>query len=310
MSRRVCSHVLIRVFPKPSSSAAAPSSRLCQRNLHLLLSPASSSFRLQRLVSNAGWTHPQFEVGAVQAFRLSTMASPVSERDGNPDSSAEEATTVSGDDKGDPVIESTDESTQNVKKEEAADSTGKEQEDLDKEALLSSLAEQEALLQDKDKQLAELKERALTSMAELENVRDRLKREAENTKKYAIQEFAKSLLDVADNLGRAIATVPEHIRNEALANETSEVAKYLKSLLEGVMMTEKELMKILKKFGVEKFDPVGLPFDPNLHLALFEVNDPTKEPGTVAVAVKAGYMLHDRILRPAEVGVVKSREDS
>lgn len=168
--------------------------------------------------------------------------------------------------------------------------------------------EYEALLATKEKQLAELKGRVLRNIAELENVKERLRRDAERTKKYDIQEFAKSLLDVADNLERAIKIVPEHVW-KALADDQSDVAKYLKSLLEGVMLTENQLLKIFKNFGIERFDPAGEPFDPNRHLALFEVDDPTKEPGTVAVVVKAGYMLHDRILQPAEVGVVKSRRN-
>lgn len=245
------------------------------------------------------------------------MASPeVTGKDGNSEACTDETMGDSGEEKVEPVIEKKGESSQNVGKDDAADvepSTSRKEDSqlkLDKELLLTLLAERNTLLEEKGKQLADLKERALRSMAELENVRERVKREAGNTKKYAIQDFAKSLLDVADNLGRAIATVPVQIRNEALANDESDTAKFLKSLLEGVMMTEKELMKIFKRFGIEKFEPVGQPFDPNSHLALFEVNVPNKEAGTVAMVVKAGYKLHDRVLRPADVGVVKSTSES
>lgn len=272
---------------------------------HALVAGVDTFPRMWLKSSSSGlWTslsHPQHEVFRTQTLKLSSVASPVSEKDINSDSTIEE-TCVSGDEKVEPVLEGKDEPLPEVDKEETAKA---EQED--KEALLNSIAQLEALLSEKSSQLVELKERALTSKAELESVRTRTQREADNTKKYAIQEFAKSLLDVADNLGRALMTIPPNVRKELLTDQ-SEIGKQLKSLVEGLIMTERELMKVLKKFGVEKFEPVGQQFDPNSHLALFEVPDPSKEPGTVALVAKVGYMLHDRVLRPAEVGVVKSME--
>eukprot|EP00250_Pteridium_aquilinum_P005635 c15701_g1_i1 orf=150-1073(+) len=300
---------LLKSLPKPRFSiASAPTSSPCvgsRRLAKLLELPSSSSSSVQhwhKLSSSGGWaslSHPQHEVCQTQALSFSSVASPVSEKDGNSDSSVEE-TCVSGDEKVEPVSEGKDKPVPEVK-EQAAES------EEDKEALLNSIAQLEALLSEKDSQLVELKERAITAKAELDNVRTRSQREADNTKKYAIQDFAKSLLDVADNLGRALMTIPANVRKELLTDQ-SETGKLLKSLVEGLIMTERELMKVLKKFGVEKFEPVGQQFDPNSHLALFEVADPSKEPGTVAIVAKVGYMLHDRVLRPAEVAVVKSLE--
>lgn len=118
-----------------------------------------------------------------------------------------------------------------------------------------------------------------------------------------LQNFAKSLLDVADNLGRASSVVKESFTKIDSSQDSAGAVPLLKTLLEGVEMTEKQLTEVFKKFGVEKYDPTNEQFDPNRHNAVFQVPDPTKPPDTVAVVLKAGYMLHDRILRPAEVGV-------
>ncbi|KAF0899336.1 hypothetical protein E2562_018230 [Oryza meyeriana var. granulata] len=149
----------------------------------------------------------------------------------------------------------------------------------------------------------DLSKEDLTNYAEMENVISRTKRESENAKKYAVQGFSKSLLDVADNLSRASSVVKESFSKIDTSNDSTEAVKLLKTLLEGVEMTEKQLGEVFKKFGVEKFDPLNEKFDPNKHSALFQIPDPSKPSGTVAAVVKVGYMLHDRVLRPAEVGV-------
>ncbi|KAJ7294235.1 hypothetical protein O6H91_Y271600 [Diphasiastrum complanatum] len=172
------------------------------------------------------------------------------------------------------------------------------------EQLMDAVEECSTLLEEKDKSLTELKDRLLRCYAEVENVMERARRDAENLQKFAIQDFAKSLLLVADDLRRAAAAVPENFHNsESL--DLSEAKKLLLSLLEGVKMTEKELLQVFQKYGVVKFEPSGQSFNPNFHLAVCEVQDPEKEPGTVAVVFKPGYMLHDRVIRPAEVAVVK-----
>lgn len=166
-------------------------------------------------------------------------------------------------------------------------------------------AEAEAPPTQKEKEIAELKDLLLRSYAEMENLRQRTWRENDATKKFAVQEFAKSLLDVADNLGRAVHAASPAPSSEANA---SKAERSFKSLLDGVVMTEKQLLQVLKKHGVERDDPLGKPFDPNLHSAMFEIADPSKESGTIAHVMKVGYTLHDRVIRPAEVGVVKNTE--
>lgn len=168
------------------------------------------------------------------------------------------------------------------------------------------LREKEALVREKDRMIAEVKTKVLNNLAEVENIRGRTRRDAESIKKYAIENFATSLLDVADNLGTVAATVPESAQNETLANDPSSNARLLKSLLEGVDMTQRQLVKIFNKFGLQKFDPVGQKYDPAQHMAISEVQDPTKDPETIASVVKLGYMLHDKVIRHAEVSVVKA----
>lgn len=139
-------------------------------------------------------------------------------------------------------------------------------------------------------------------MLKFKNLLERSKRESESTRKYSIQDFAKSLLDVADNLGRALEIVQ---KSESSADKEAN-AKLLKMLLEGVEMTDKQLIKVFEKHGLERFNPVGEAFDPKQHQAVYEVDDATQAQGTVAVVLKTGYKLHNRVIRPAVVGVVKS----
>ncbi|KAK4744460.1 hypothetical protein SAY87_010772 [Trapa incisa] len=140
----------------------------------------------------------------------------------------------------------------------------------------------------------------------MENVMGRTRREAESAKKYAIQ-GSQSLLDVVDNLGRASSVVKESFSKIDASKDTSGAAPLLKTLLDGVEMTEKQ--EAFKNFGVEKYDPTNEPFDTHRHYAVFQVPDGSKPPGTVATVLKPGYMLDDRVLRPAEVGVTKEVEN-
>ena len=136
-------------------------------------------------------------------------------------------------------------------------------------------------------------------MADAENVRQRTRKELEDKEAFAIQKFAKELLDTADILTMALDAVPEKERgNEATNTE-------LKNLYTGVNMTRSELLKTFKKFGVEPFDPKGEKFDPNLHTALFQAPIQGQEPGTIFQVTKIGYKIKDRILRSAQVGGVK-----
>ena len=147
------------------------------------------------------------------------------------------------------------------------------------------------------RELSEAKDRVLRTLAEMENLRRRTTREVSDARAYGISGFARDVLDIADNLQRALDAVPADARANADPG--------LKALIEGVELTEKSLHKALEKNGVKKFDPAGQKFDPNLHQAMYEVPDQSVPSGTVAHVVQAGYMIGDRILRPALVGVAK-----
>ncbi|XP_019153141.1 PREDICTED: uncharacterized protein LOC109149677 isoform X2 [Ipomoea nil] len=193
---------------------------------------------------------------------------------------------------------------------EVPDETNKSDvEDLSRDDLVKLIVEKEEKLNAKQKELEEMKDKVLRTYAEMENTMDRNRRESENSKKFAVQNFAKSLLDVADNLGRASSVVKESFSKIDTDNDNTGAVPLLKTLLEGVEMTEKQLAEVFKKFGVTKYDPINEEFDPNKHNAVFQVPDPSKPPGTVAVVLKSGYMLHDRIIRPAEVGVTQVVEN-
>ena len=115
---------------------------------------------------------------------------------------------------------------------------------------------------------------------------------------YGIASFARDILAVADNMDRALQALDDELREKADAG--------VKALLDGVELTERELLKVLEKHGVKKFEPKGEKFDPNLHQAMYEVPDASLPPGTVAQVVQAGYMIGERVLRPALVGIAKS----
>ncbi len=142
---------------------------------------------------------------------------------------------------------------------------------------------------------ADFKDKALRAMAEVENIRRRAQREREDAVKYAATNVARDLLSTADNLRRALASV-----NEAqIADEST------RSLLTGVAATERELLAAFEKNGIKRVDPKGERFDHNFHQAIFEVENTGKPAGTVVEVLQPGYVLHDRLLRPAMVGVAK-----
>ncbi|CAK8565658.1 unnamed protein product [Lathyrus sativus] len=204
----------------------------------------------------------------------------------------------------------TDRNEEDNGEDQTKDSDAEIECDLSKDELIKLVTEKEALLKLKHKEIEKMQDKVLRTYAEMENVMDRTKRNAENSKKFAIQNFAKSLLDVADNLGRASSVVKDSFSKIESPKESDEAAPLLKTLLEGVEMTEKQLAEVLKKHGVEKFDPTNEPFDPNRHNAIFQIPDASKPPGTVGAVLKAGYMLYDRVLRPAEVGVTHEVEEN
>ena len=144
-------------------------------------------------------------------------------------------------------------------------------------------------------ELAETKDRLLRALAETENVRRRLQRERDDAQKYAASSFAKDLLSSVDNLRRALEAMPE-------AETTDPRAR---SLRDGVAATERELLAAFERHGLNRIDPKGERFDHNLHQAIFEAERPDVPAGTIVEVLQPGYVLHERLLRPAMVGVAK-----
>jgi molecular chaperone GrpE len=144
---------------------------------------------------------------------------------------------------------------------------------------------------------AEMKDKLLRTLAEMENLRRRTEKDVADARAYGVTRFARDMLDVADNLRRALETVPVE------AVEAAEGA--LKGLIEGIELTERDLLKKLESNGVRKLAPEGQKFDPNFHQAMFEAPDETKPNGTVIEVIQTGYSIGDRVLRPAMVGVSK-----
>lgn len=152
-------------------------------------------------------------------------------------------------------------------------------------------------LEEKNAQIADLNDRTLRILAEMENVRMIARRDVENARKYSIVPFAKALLSVADNLGLALNAVPAEVVTGDDAHPQ------LKGLFHGVEATEAELLKVFSQHGITRFGDVGDKFDPNRYQAMFEAPVEGAEPGSVIDVTKLGYAIGDRILRPAEVGV-------
>ena len=144
---------------------------------------------------------------------------------------------------------------------------------------------------------AELKDRLLRLAAEMENLRKRMAREIEDTRTYAITKFARDMLTATDSLSRALLVLPPESRDTAEGP--------LKSLIDGIDLTEREMQRLLAVHGVKPIEAEGQKFDPHRHQAMFEVPDPTRPEGTVVQVVQAGYAIGDRVLRPAMVGVAK-----
>lgn len=147
-----------------------------------------------------------------------------------------------------------------------------------------------------DRELADMKDRLLRTLAEMENMRKRTEREVADARVYGISAFARDVLGVADNMHRAMQALDEA---RATADEG------LKALIDGVELTERELMNALEKHGVKRIDPLGQKFDPNRHQAMYEIDDASVPSGSVVQVMQSGYLLGDRVLRPALVAVSK-----
>jgi molecular chaperone GrpE len=145
------------------------------------------------------------------------------------------------------------------------------------------------------KENEELKDRALRLAAEMENLRRRTARDVHDARAYAIANFARDMLGVSDDLNRALAAIPAEAKASGDAG--------FKALIEGVELTERAMLNALERHGVKKLEPQGEKFDPNFHQAMFEVPDPAVPANTVVQVVQTGYVIGDRVLRPAMVGV-------
>ena len=143
----------------------------------------------------------------------------------------------------------------------------------------------------------DLRDKLLRTIAEMENLRKRTEREVSDTRSYAIAGFARDMLTATDSLSRALMVLPAEARDSADPT--------VRSLIEGIEMTEREMQRLLAKHGVKPIEAEGQKFDPHKHQAMFEVPDPSRPEGTVVQVVQAGFAIGDRVLRPAMVGVAK-----
>lgn len=141
---------------------------------------------------------------------------------------------------------------------------------------------------------ADLRDKLLRSMAEMENLRRRTARDAHDARTYAVTSFARDMLTVADNIARALASAPADVAEGPL-----------KALVEGVALTERDLLKTLERHGVKKLEPKGQKFDPHFHQAIFEAPHDSIPAGMVSEVIQAGYAIGERVLRPAMVGISK-----
>ena len=145
-------------------------------------------------------------------------------------------------------------------------------------------------------ELAQAKDQTMRAMAEAENTRQRAKKDREDASKFAVSGFAKDLLDVADNLRRALDAIP---------TDLVEADVRMKNLIDGIEGTERQLLRSFEKNGIKKLEPLDEPFDPNFHEVMFESPAPDKPAGTIIQVIECGYVLNERLLRPARVGVAK-----
>ena len=146
-------------------------------------------------------------------------------------------------------------------------------------------------------EIAGVKDRLLRTLAEMENLRRRTEKEVADARLYGVTSFARESLALADNLRRAIAAFP--------AKPKEELEPHIAALLEGVELTERDFASRLARFGVKKMEESDTRFDPNKHEALFEILDENQPAGTVAQWIEPGYMIGERVLRPAKVGVTR-----
>ena len=150
-------------------------------------------------------------------------------------------------------------------------------------------------LEELERELEEVRQHVLYAQAETQNVRRRLEQEKQNASNYAATSFARDMLSVKDNMERALAAIADELRED----------ERMKGLVAGIEVTGRELDNVFQRNGITRIEALGLPLDPNRHQAMLEVPDDNAEPGTIVQEMQAGYMIKDRLLRPALVGVAR-----
>lgn len=193
------------------------------------------------------------------------------------------------------------------KKEGEGEAEAKSKEEAAKPAEESAEAQLKKQLEAKEAEVREWKDKCMRTVADFRNLQDRTTREMKAARDFAIQKFAKDLVDSVDNFDRALTMVPQEKLKLGEADKENEHLQDLVSLYEGLKMTENILLDTLKKHGLERFDPDGLPFNPNEHEATFMTPMPDKEHNSVFHTQQKGFRLNGRVLRPAKVGVVKNK---
>lgn len=191
------------------------------------------------------------------------------------------------------------ENHQDIPAAEAAAETAAETKSTDAptgEGLAAALIAAEERVAELEAQLAELNDKSLRALAEADNTRKRLEKERQDTAKFAVSSFARDVLSVADNLGRALAAITPEQRVQDGP---------LKTIFAGVEATERELLRVMENQGIKKIDCLGQAFDPNLHEVMFEIDAPDQKPGTILQVLEPTYTIHDRLLRSARVGIAK-----
>ncbi len=171
-------------------------------------------------------------------------------------------------------------------------------EENDENLQLDPIAALNAENQNLNSEIDGLKDRLLRSIAEMENLRKRTEREVNEARNFAIANFARDMLGATDNLSRALLVVPDEERKNGTAT--------LKSLIDGIEMTEREMQRLLQKNGIKPILALGEKFDPHIHQAMFEVPNTGKPDGIIVEEVQKGFAIGSRILRPAMVGVAKN----
>lgn len=161
-------------------------------------------------------------------------------------------------------------------------------------------SEEQVRIQLLESQVDGMKDQMVRALADAENTRKRARKEREDASKFAVSNFARDILSVADNLRRALDAVPVELMAEL---------PQVKNLIDGIEATERELLRSFEKNGITKINPMGEKFNPNFHEVMFEAPMPDKEHGTIIQVIDPGYMINGRILRPARVGIAKSHEN-